>query len=184
MRNPKNTGLIVVTSGHSRSIARLTIGPIETDCAIGRAGIRSHKREGDGATPAGRFPLQRIFYRQDRMPRPRSRLPVTAITPDMGWNDNPLSANYNCLVTLSGHSTSKPNIEHLWRDDPLYDLIVTIGHNVAPARKNYGSAIFVHIAKANFGPTLGCIALQKEVLVRVLARVDRQTNIVIQQPGK
>ena len=39
-------------------------------CAIGRAGLTTDKREGDGATPVGKFPMRELFYRGDRLDRP------------------------------------------------------------------------------------------------------------------
>ncbi|RMF01033.1 MAG: L,D-transpeptidase catalytic domain protein, partial [Alphaproteobacteria bacterium] len=62
----------------------LSFGEQRLACALGRSGIRALKREGDGATPAGCWLLRRVLYRPDRVARPRTRLPVGAITPAMG----------------------------------------------------------------------------------------------------
>ena len=44
-------------------------------CALGRGGViaAAAKREGDGATPAGLWPLRRVLYRPDRGPPPDTR---------------------------------------------------------------------------------------------------------------
>ena len=58
------------------------------------------KREGDGASPAGRFRLLGAFYRADRLPRPRTRLPVRALRPTDGWCDDPGDRRYSRPVRL------------------------------------------------------------------------------------
>ncbi|HEX5318391.1 MAG TPA: hypothetical protein VFW46_04500, partial [Stellaceae bacterium] len=96
--------------------------------ACGRAGISAEKREGDGASPAGTFPLVRAFYRPDRIAAPRASLPLTALSPGHGWVDDPADPAYNRLVTLpypAGH-------EALWREDATYDVLVVIGYNIDP----------------------------------------------------
>jgi L,D-peptidoglycan transpeptidase YkuD (ErfK/YbiS/YcfS/YnhG family) len=134
-------------------------------CAVGRAGIRRDKREGDGATPAGIFALRRVLYRPDRLARPRTILPVTPIDPADGWCDAPEDAAYNRQVRLP-HASSA---ERLWRDDRLYDLVAVTSHNSEPPVAGLGSAIFVHLARPDFAPTEGCVAFALADLRRVLA---------------
>jgi len=134
-------------------------------CALGRGGVRAAKREGDGATPAGTFPLRRVLYRADRLAAPRTGLDVAAIARDDGWCDDPADPLYNCPVRLpfaAGH-------EKLWRDDALYDVIVVLGHNDDPPVPGAGSAIFLHVARPDYGPTEGCVALALDDLLVVLA---------------
>jgi len=59
--------------------------------------------------------------------------------------------------------------EALWRDDALYDIIGVLGWNDRPVRSGLGSAIFLHIARPDFAPTEGCIAMAPADLRRVLA---------------
>jgi L,D-peptidoglycan transpeptidase YkuD (ErfK/YbiS/YcfS/YnhG family) len=144
-------------------------------CALGRSGIRLDKREGDGATPAGRFRLLGVLYRPDRGPRPVTGLPVAAIRPDSGWCDDPADRRYNRPVRLpypAGH-------ERLWRDDRLYDLVVVIDHNFAPPVKGRGSAVFLHLAAPGFGPTAGCVAMAEPTMRKLLARAGPGTTIAI-----
>ena len=134
-------------------------------CALGRAGIRMHKREGYGATPAGLFPLRRLLYRADRLPRPTTFLEVRPIRPDDGWCDDPGDARYNLPVPLPYPARH----ELLWRDDGLYDLIVVLGHNDDPVRPGAGSAVFLHVAQPDYAATAGCVALAKGDLLTLLA---------------
>ena len=133
-------------------------------CAIGLGGIREGKNEGDGATPAGCFPLRRVFYRADRLAAPETGLPVRALTPNDGWCDDPDDPAYNQLIALpftAGHET-------LWREDRLYDVIVEMGYNDDPVTPGRGSAIFMHVAQPGYDPTDGCIALELEALLDLL----------------
>lgn len=134
-------------------------------CAIGAAGIRTAKREGDGATPAGVLPFRRVLYRPDRLPRPPTAFPVGGIDPADGWCDDPADPLYNRPVRLPYAARH----ERLWRDDDLYDVIVVLGHNDDPVVPGLGSAVFLHVARTDFQPTRGCVALLRDDLLALLA---------------
>jgi L,D-peptidoglycan transpeptidase YkuD (ErfK/YbiS/YcfS/YnhG family) len=123
--------------------------------ALGRGGIRADKREGDGATPAGLLPLRRVLYRADRGAAPVCAVPVEPIARDDGWCDDPARAEYNRAVRLPFAGSH----EGLWRSDRLYDVIGVLGWNDAPVERGRGSAIFLHVASADYAPTEGCVAL-------------------------
>ena len=146
-----------------------------TRAAYGRGGVRADKREGDGASPAGVFRLVSVFYRPDRVSAPRTGLPVTALTADMGWVDDPADPNYNRVVALPYAASH----EELWRVDEIYDLIVVIGYNTAPVVAGAGSAIFLHVAREDFAPTAGCIAIPREPLARLLGLLGPGSTITI-----
>jgi L,D-peptidoglycan transpeptidase YkuD (ErfK/YbiS/YcfS/YnhG family) len=133
--------------------------------ALGRAGVRTHKMEGDDATPAGVLKLRRVLYRLDRVPPPACAVPVEPIGETDGWCDDPLHRDYNRQVRLP-HEAS---CEELWRGDGVYDVIGVLGWNDAPVERNRGSAIFLHVARPDYAPTLGCVALALPDLLRVLA---------------
>lgn len=157
----------------------LICGAVTVRCALGRAGIEPSKREGDGATPAGIFPLREIFYRPDRVARPISSLPVRPLAPHDGWCDDPACADYNRLVRLP-HSGSH---ERLWRDDALYDIVAVIGYNDSPPVRGLGSAIFLHVASDDFAPTEGCVAVALTELRPILAACDAAATLRIMPPG-
>jgi L,D-peptidoglycan transpeptidase YkuD (ErfK/YbiS/YcfS/YnhG family) len=146
-----------------------------TAAVVGRGGVRSNKREGDGATPAGAYPLVFGFYRKDRVrPRP-SALPMTALTPHDAWVDDPADAQYNRLVALPYPART----EQLWRNDRLYDLLVVIGYNMEPVVPGAGSAIFLHVAHPDFSNTEGCIAVRREVLISLIPFLGPGSMITI-----
>lgn len=152
---------------------QLVHGDLVFRCALGRGGMRADKREGDGATPVGRFPLRRIHVRADRMTLPKTNLPTRIIRPLDGWCDDPDHAAYNTLIKLPFTASR----EVMWREDAVYDLVVEIGYNDAPAIKGAGSAIFMHIAKPDYAPTEGCVALNTADLKELLATCTPTTEI-------
>jgi L,D-peptidoglycan transpeptidase YkuD (ErfK/YbiS/YcfS/YnhG family) len=143
--------------------------------AVGRAGVRANKTEGDGATPSGCYPLVIALYRRDRIKLPPSGLPMRPLAPNDAWVDDPADAKYNRLVTLPYPART----EQMWRDDGIYDLVIVIGYNTEPIVPGAGSAIFLHIARANFSATEGCIAVKKEVLVGLMALLGPGSTITI-----
>lgn len=145
-------------------------------CALGRGGVTTDKREGDGATPAGSFPLRRVLYRSGRLPRPATGLPVARLTPQDGWCDHPTDPSYNQQVRLPYEA----RCERLWRDDARYDVIVVLGYNDAPVVPGRGSAIFLHVAPRNYVPTEGCVALARADLLDVLEGCDSSTRLRVE----
>ncbi len=159
--------------GGSRGILRF--GDRTFSCALGRNGVVSSKVEGDGATPAGTWPLRRVLWRADRLPRPVTLLPTAAIAPADGWCDAPASPAYNRPIRHPFGDSA----ERLWREDSLYDVIVVLGYNDRPVRPGAGSAIFMHVARPDHAPTEGCIALALPDLLDVLAGLRRAAVVQI-----
>ncbi len=152
----------------------VAFGVLRFACALGRSGITAMKREGDGATPRGRLPVRFVLYRPDAA-RPRSTFRLGRIRRDDGWCDSPRDRNYNRPVRLPYRASA----EHLWRADGLYEVVVVLGYNDVPRVRNRGSAIFMHVARGNFEPTEGCIALRARDLRRLLASLPLRSEIVI-----
>ena len=144
--------------------------------ACGLAGVKTDKREGDHASPAGTFPLLYGFYRLDRVGWPKTDLPMTGLRPDFGWCDAPEDPHYNTLVTLPYPASA----ELLWREDGLYDLIVVIGYNTDPVVPGKGSAIFLHVARPDFSGTEGCIAIERKELLALLGLLGPGSTITIE----
>jgi L,D-peptidoglycan transpeptidase YkuD (ErfK/YbiS/YcfS/YnhG family) len=147
-------------------------------CALGRGGVRRDTREGDGATPVGSWAMRRLLYRADRIGRPDTALPSSVIRQDDGWCDAPQDENYNLPVRLPYAASA----ETLYRQDGVYDLVVPLGYNDAPVVAGAGSAIFLHLARPDFGATEGCVALALADLLTVLREADTGSQVIV-EPG-
>ena len=153
----------------------LLAGPLRIPCALGPAGIVRAKREGDGATPAGRFRLRRLMYRADRIGRPPAALPMRSVRRDDGWCDDPASGCYNRAVRLP----FRPSHERMWRSDGLYDIVIELDHNRSPRIAGHGSAVFFHLAHRDLAATAGCVAIRADDMRRLLPRLSASTRLVI-----
>lgn len=144
-------------------------------CALGKGGVKADKREGDGATPIGRFALRQLLYRPDKLSAPSCKLIRAAISPDDGWCDDPAHPDYNRPV----HLPHPARCETMWRDDDCYDLVVPLGYNDDPPVPDRGSAIFLHVAKPGYSPTEGCVALDRDDLLTLLSALPANVEMVI-----
>ena len=144
-------------------------------CTLGRSGVRANKREGDGASPSGCYKLRAVFYRADRVTLPPTRLPSMAIARDDGWCDAPGDVAYNRKVRLPYPASA----EHLWRDDGVYDIVVVLGHNDDPVVPGAGSAIFLHLRRGDGGPTEGCVGVDRELALALVAALGPEDRICI-----
>jgi L,D-peptidoglycan transpeptidase YkuD (ErfK/YbiS/YcfS/YnhG family) len=157
----------------------LDLGSRRVRCALGKAGVRraADKREGDGSSPAGVWPIRRVLYRPDKGGPPKTALPAAPIARDDAWSDDPTDAAYNRPVKLP-HPGS---FEKLWRDDGLYDLVVVLGHNDDPPVAGMGSCIFLHLARPGYLPTEGCVVVTREDLEELLAVAKPGDSVEIRE---
>ncbi|WOF75826.1 L,D-transpeptidase family protein [Parvibaculaceae bacterium PLY_AMNH_Bact1] len=172
---------IFVRGKPGASTGTLTFNGETLPCALGRSGIISieQKKEGDGATPAGSWPLRRVLYRPDRLSDPETNLVTKPITHADGWCDDPTDPHYNEPIELPYAASA----ESLWREDELYNICVVLGHNDDPVVPHKGSAIFFHVAKEKDGElcaTEGCVALPQHEIVRVLMNCGQDTVVEIE----
>ena len=144
-------------------------------CAIGKRGIAIKKTEGDNKTPAGIYKFKSIFYREDRIPEIKTKLRKIAIKKNMGWCDDVNSKKYNKLIEFPFNFRA----EKLWFKRNLYDVIIVINYNTNPIIKKKGSAIFLHIAKKNYAPTKGCIAISKKDIIYLVGKINSKTQLHI-----
>jgi L,D-peptidoglycan transpeptidase YkuD (ErfK/YbiS/YcfS/YnhG family) len=145
----------------------LRYGDRVVDCAIGRGGAcdADDKREGDGRTPRGIWPIRAALLRPDRGAIAPANLAWRWLRRDDGWSDAPEDPAYNRPVRHP-HGWSA---ERLWRDDGLYDVILVLGHNDDPPRPGAGSAIFLHLREGD--ATEGCVALSAAAMSDLLAQL-------------
>ena len=144
-------------------------------CAIGKRGITFDKKEGDKKTPKGTFKLKYILFRKDRVPKLKTLLKIKKITKNIGWCDDPSSKFYNKLVNLPFDGS----VEKLWLKQNIYDVVIILNFNLKPVIKNKGSAIFLHIAKKNYSPTKGCVAVNKKHMMLVIGKINKKSKLII-----
>ena len=133
------------------------------------------KREGDQRTPRGKFKFILLLYRKDRVSYFRSKIKKMIIKKNMGWCDDPKSKNYNKLIKFPFSYSA----EKLYLQKNIYDLILVLNFNRKPIKKGLGSAIFLHISDRNFNPTKGCIAVKKKDFLKILKKITKKTNFII-----
>lgn len=150
------------------------IGPLTVRCGLGRTGRTYCKREGDGATPVGRWPVAGVLYRPDRVAGfygSRALAGASPLSRNDGWCDALGDRNYNRHVRHPYPASA----ERLWRDDHLYDVIILLGHNWCPRKQGGGSAIFMHLARLDgsggIAPTAGCVSFRRRDLAVVLGKL-------------
>ena len=165
--------LTVQANSGDSSLGWAILGPKRWRCVVGAGGVREDKVEGDAATPAGEYPLRRIYFRNDRLVLPKVRLPARPIGEHDGWCDDPHSPAYNRLVRIPNNSSH----EKMWREDGLYDLLVVVGYNDDPPEGEWGSAIFLHMARDDMSPTRGCVAFARNDLLELVTLLGPETRL-------
>lgn len=135
------------------------------------------KREGDGASPAGAWPIRRVLYRPDRGPAPSIAFDLQPISRHDGWCDDPKDPAYNRPVYLPYPASA----EHMWMESGVYDIVVVLGHNDDPVVPGMGSCIFLHLSTPDYSPTQGCVAIARPDLEALLARARPGDGIEIKQ---
>jgi L,D-peptidoglycan transpeptidase YkuD (ErfK/YbiS/YcfS/YnhG family) len=161
--------IIVKKTGH------LQYKNLKFRCALGKAGIKRKRKEGDNITPKGTFKITKIYYRPDKIKNIKTSVRKIKIKKKMGWCDDPKSKNYNKQIKLP----SKFSHEKLYRKDGVYDLFLVLDYNTNPVIKNKGSAIFLHITKGSYKKTKGCIALKNGDLIQLVSKIRKNTKIKI-----
>ena len=154
----------------------LLIDDFKFKCSVGKRGFSKNKKEGDLKTPIGIFELGDIYYRTDRVEKPISKLKTNIIRKNMGWCNDPKSRYYNKLIRIK--KNLKFNYEKLYRKDNKYDFFILIKYNYKKAKKDKGSAIFLHLTK-NYLPTEGCIALCEKDFLILAKLINKKTKIKI-----
>ena len=143
-------------------------------CSIGKNGLKKNKLEGDNSTPVGTFSLGPVYYRNDRVGKPDTKLKTLRISKQMGWCDDPNDINYNKEIKLN----KKIKAEKLYRKDKIYDIIIVINYNTRTIIRNKGSAIFIHVTN-NYKPTKGCLALSLNDIEILLKIIKKNSKIKI-----
>lgn len=155
----------------------LYINQFKLKCCIGKAGIKKKKLEGDKGTPLGKFKLGNLYFRADKTKNIKTNLTAISIKKNMGWCNDTRSTKYNKLINI--RRDIKLSYEKLFRKDFKYDLMIPIYYNYFKVKKNYGSAIFIHLTKS-YKPTVGCLALSKKDFLIMIKLINKNSKIVIE----
>tara|TARA_A100000164_G_C21737111_1_gene690470 strand:+ start:379 stop:873 length:495 start_codon:yes stop_codon:yes gene_type:complete len=144
-------------------------------CSIGKNGLKKRKTEGDFSTPKGTFEIENLYFRNDRIKKPETRLKCIKIKKNMGWcNDTKNKIKYNRIINIDNDT----KCEKLYRNDNKYNLFIPIKYNFRKPKIGKGSAIFIHLTN-NYKFTAGCIALKKNDLLILLRLINKKTKIKI-----
>jgi len=152
----------------------LLFDEFEFKCCIGACGFTSDKYEGDKKTPTGLFSLGDLYYRSDKVQKPKTNLRCIKIQKNMGWCNDINSKFYNKEIKIK----KKVRCEKLFRNDYKYDYLIPIKYNWLNPKKNKGSAIFIHLTR-NYNPTVGCIALSLKDFLILVKLIKKNTKIRI-----
>ena len=145
-------------------------------CSIGKNGTSLDKLEGDKKTPKGVYSIENLYYRNDRLIKPFTKLKCIPIKKNMGWCDDPQSKKYNKLISLPFSN----RCEKLYRKENIYDIVIVLNYNMNPIIRNKGSAIFIHVARKNYQKTEGCVAIKKNHLIQIIKELKHNTKVKIE----
>ena len=165
----------------------LRVGNKVFRCQVGSLGLKNaaKKIEGDKATPIGKWYLETLYYRSDRVLRPilkkKNVLKINQITKYCGWCNDIKSHYYNKYIKINNFRSLNTNYESLWREDNVYDIIIEISHNIKPIIRNKGSAIFIHCSFEDFRTTAGCVEIKKRDLVFLIKKINSKPIIQIKK---
>ncbi len=145
-------------------------------CSIGLGGVTKEKMEGDHCTPVGEYKFDKIYYRADKLGKINFLISSAIISHLDGWCDDPDDKSYNQYIQFPFAGSA----EKLFREDDLYDIVCVMNYNTKPIQPGRGSAIFLHVCKDDFSHTEGCIAVEKEVLIKISKQITSNTSIIIE----
>ena len=133
---------------------------------LGRNGLSGNRREGDGTTPTGTFPIGPTMYGNEA--NPGVRFAYRRLRCGDWWDEDPSSPTYNTFQHV--RCGTKPPFggasEGMWEQPRPYPFLAVIEYNTHPVVPGRGSGMFLHAQTG--GPTIGCVSLRKDQLRAVL----------------
>jgi L,D-peptidoglycan transpeptidase YkuD (ErfK/YbiS/YcfS/YnhG family) len=125
------------------------------------------KKEGDVRTPSGGFALKRAFGYGAKI---NTRMSYRQAGDEDIWVDDMASPDYNHWARKG--ETSAASFEIMKLNDDRYKYGIVVEYNTDPVVKGAGSAIFIHVRRGENMPTLGCVALAENDILKVLGWLD------------
>ena len=150
----------------------LILGDFKFKCVIGKNGLNKKKIEGDFSTPKGIFTFGTLFWRNDRVSKPQTKLKCRPLNKTIGWCNDIKSRFYNKEVLVSANVRK----ERLFRKDYKYNYLLVINYNSKNIIKNKGSAIFLHLTK-NYKKTSGCVAVKENDFLIISKLLNKNSKI-------
>jgi D-alanyl-D-alanine dipeptidase len=140
-----------------------------------------HKREGDGRSPAGIFPLDSAFGFAPQSAMSHSRMPYVPLLAGTECVDDTASTYYNTVVDRNRVSTVDWKSSEHMRRIAQYQVGVLVGYNARPVTRGHGSCIFLHIWDGPGSSTAGCTAFPRADVERLVAWLDASKHPVLVQ---
>ncbi len=150
--------------GQDSTAAQWTTSFDTIQCVVGYNGIAPPglKREGDGKTPAGEFPLGLVFGYENDLEIAEDFLDLE---PYHYWISDSESSKYNTLVD---YNPAPAEAEKMERNDHLYKYGIIIEYNTETVVPGMGSAIFIHIYRSPDRPTAGCVGIAESDIIALI----------------
>lgn len=152
---------------------------MDVDARIGKNGLTNNLNENSNATPKGTFKFGLAFGFK-KFPTDKS-IKYQIINKNLYWVSDIKSKYYNKLVDINKvpkGSFDPKKSEHLI-DYPIhYEYAIEIICNPKNI-PNKGSAIFLHIMSKNKGGTAGCVAIERNDMIKILKNINKDTIIEI-----
>ena len=133
---------------------------------VGHNGLRRNRREGDGTTPIGTWPIGRVMY--GNAPNPGVTFRYRRLRCGDWWVEDPASSHYNTFqhVACGSKPPFRTTTPDMSKERTAYSHLAVVEFNMHPVVPGRGSGIFLHAQTG--GATSGCISLRRPDLVRVL----------------
>ena len=148
-------------------------------CFIGKKGMTNQKKEGDQKTPIGEFKLGIAFGTHPRKEiKLDNQIKYIKINKNLYWVDDQNSKYYNQLIDKRKVKKDWISAEYLQENAKPYEYAIEIKANENNI-KGKGSAIFIHCKNKDY--TLGCIAIQKNSMIKLLSLINKDTKIKIEE---
>ncbi len=178
----RQTTQAITVVGNGGSYATLTLHTkcngiwtetLSCSARVGKNGITSSKREGDGKTPTGIYSFGQAFGVAGNPGTSRGWLQVNN---NHYWVDDSNSSYYNKLVDASQTGVQWSSAEHLVAYPTAYKYAIAINYNTS-CIPFAGSAIFLHCSTG--GSTAGCISVSQSNMIQILRNLQYDALIGI-----